>query len=132
MYPYFYPSYFTPLEFRNENRAIPKINGQNFGTTSSKPVESVPKTEPHMEPPVDFTMGPVPSITQDIGYTQGFLKKHIGEKCKIEFLIGTNSLTDRIGTLIEVGISYVVLRLVESDDEMMGDLYSIKFVTFYK
>ena len=38
-------------------------------------------------------------------------------------------LVDRTGTLLAVGASYILLRLIESDDIMMCDIYSIKFVT---
>jgi hypothetical protein len=48
---------------------------------------------------------------------------------RVEFLLGTNLLTDRTGTLVAVGASYIVLRLVDSDDLMMCDIFSIKFVT---
>lgn len=152
MYPYFYPSYFTPLKtgtgpspaapvkpkmpqepsaapvqpFESELPPVP-------GKTSGPPVEPTPPLPPMVQPPpVDFTQEPGPPVTTDIGYTQGYLKTQIGKSVKIEFLVGTNSTTDRIGTLIDVGISYVLLRLAESDDILMGDLYAIKFVTIYE
>ena len=51
---------------------------------------------------------------------------------RVEFLIGTNGpLVDRIGTLLEVGASYIVLRLYMTNDIIICDLYSIKFVTVY-
>ena len=68
---------------------------------------------------------------ESIAYTQGYLKQHIGERVKVEFLIGTNMLVDREGTLIDVGASYIVIREVDTDDLLMADLYSIKFVRFY-
>ena len=48
---------------------------------------------------------------------------------KVEFLIGTNNLTDRIGVLEDVGASYILLRSVESNNLIYCDIYSIKFVT---
>lgn len=72
-----------------------------------------------------------PMTTQDMMYTPGFLRTQIGSDVRIEFLIGTNSTTDRIGKLVGVGTSYVLLRLQETDDILLADLYSIKFVTFY-
>jgi len=72
-----------------------------------------------------------PETVESIAYTQGYLKQHIGERVKVEFLIGTNMLVDREGTLIDVGASYIVIREVDTDDLLMADLYSIKFVRFY-
>jgi len=67
----------------------------------------------------------------DIAYTQGYLKTQIGRRVKIEFLLGTNMLVDREGTLLSVGASYLTIREVETDDILLCDLYSIKFVRFY-
>ena len=73
-----------------------------------------------------------PSQTlQSTQFTPGFLRTQIGKKVKIEFLIGTNSTTDRTGTLVGVGTSFVLLRLEESDDIQLADIYSIRFVTFF-
>lgn len=51
---------------------------------------------------------------------------------RIEFLIGSGAMTDRSGTLLQVGASYILIRLIDSDDIMMCDIYSIKFVTIFK
>jgi hypothetical protein len=64
-------------------------------------------------------------------YTPGFLRTQIGKRMRVEFLIGTNNLTDRSGTLVAVGASYIIIRLVDSDDLMLCDIYSIKFVTIF-
>lgn len=82
-------------------------------------------------PPVDFGPEPAPGVITDIGYTQGWLRTQIGQRVKIEFLIGTNMLIDREGTLLDVGISYIIIREVDTDDLLMCDIYSIKFVRIY-
>jgi len=82
-----------------------------------------------MPPDVGFEEGP-PTLT-DIGYTPAYLKTQIGRRVKIEFILGTNMLVDREGTLIDVGINYVIIREAETDDLLLCDLYSIKFVKFY-
>ena len=80
--------------------------------------------------PVDFeTLTTTPVM--DIEYTQGYLKSQIGSRVKVEFLIGTNMLIDRGGTLVDVGISYIIIREIETDDLLLCDIYSIKFVRFY-
>ncbi len=80
--------------------------------------------------PVDFDMLPTTPVL-DVEYTQGYLKTQIGRRVKIEFLIGTNMLVDREGTLVDVGISYVIINEIETDDLLLCDIYSIKFVRFY-
>lgn len=80
--------------------------------------------------PVDFDMLPTTPVF-DIEYTQGYLKTQIGKRVKVEFLIGTNMLIDREGTLMDVGISYIIIQEVETDDLLLCDIYSIKFVRFY-
>lgn len=74
----------------------------------------------------------VPQTLQSAYYTAGYLRRFIGRTVRVEFLIGTNGpLVDRIGTLLEVGASYIVLRLYMTNDIIICDLYSIKFVTVY-
>jgi hypothetical protein len=67
----------------------------------------------------------------DIEYTQGYLRTQIGKRIKVEFLIGTDMFVDREGTLVDVGISYIIINEVETDDLLLCDIYSIKFVRFY-
>lgn len=70
-----------------------------------------------------------PEVLKSGLYTPGFLRKHIGKLMRIEFLIGTTFLEDRLGVLEEVGASYIVLRSVQDNNLLYCDLYSIKFVT---
>lgn len=67
----------------------------------------------------------------NIGYTQAYLRSIIGKRVRVSFLIGTSLLIDRVGTLVDVGISYIVLRQMDSNINIMCDLYSIKFVDIY-
>lgn len=71
----------------------------------------------------------VPATVESTLFTPGFLRTQIGRRVRVEFLIGTNNLTDRTGTLVGVGASYILLTPIDSDDLMMCDIYSIKFVT---
>jgi len=70
-----------------------------------------------------------PEILTNNIYTPAFLREQIGKLMRVEFLIGTNNLTDRIGILEDVGASYILLHSVESDNIIYCDIYSIKFVT---
>lgn len=73
-----------------------------------------------------------PTTVQSPYYTAGFLRNFIGCNMRVEFLIGTSgALVDRVGVLMEVGASYIVLQPYLTDDLLMCDLFSIKFVTIY-
>ena len=70
-----------------------------------------------------------PEILTNSIYTPAFLREQIGKLMRVEFLIGTNNLVDRIGILEDVGASYILLRSFENDSLVYCDIYSIKFVT---
>ena len=70
-----------------------------------------------------------PEILTNPIYTPAFLREQIGRLMRVEFLIGTNNLTDRIGILEDVGASYILLRSFENDSLVYCDIYSIKFIT---
>lgn len=72
------------------------------------------------------------SPIMDVQYTQGWLTTQIGQRVKVEFLIGTNMFLDREGTLVDVGISYIIINEIETDDLLLCDIYSIKFVRIYR
>ncbi len=64
-------------------------------------------------------------------YLNAILQKFIGQKVQIEFLIGTNTLLDRTGFLLEVGANYLIINELETDDLLVCDFYSVKFVRVY-
>lgn len=70
-----------------------------------------------------------PEILTNPIYTPAFLRQQIGKLMRIEFLIGTNNMVDRIGILEDVGASYILLRSLESDSLVYCDIYAIKFIT---
>jgi len=77
--------------------------------------------------------GNAPTTVESPYYTAGLLTNFIGQNMRVEFLIGTSgALVDRIGTLVEVGASYIILQPIDSDDLLICDLYSIKFVNVYR
>lgn len=151
MYPYFYPSYFSPTKAGATGMNPSSMGNAGMvgagmgaaqpgmtelppvlGKTPGSPVEPVtPAPYTMQSSPVTFDQEPGPPVTTDIGFTQAYLKTQIGKRVRVEFLIGTNMITDRIGELVGVGISYILLRLIETDDILLCDIYSIKFVTIY-
>ena len=70
-----------------------------------------------------------PEILTNPIYTPAFLRTQIGKLMRVEFLIGTNNLVDRIGFLEDVGASYILLRSFEGDSMIYADIYAIKFIT---
>ena len=70
-----------------------------------------------------------PEILTNSIYTPAFLRQQIGRLMRVEFLIGTNNMTDRIGILEDVGASYILLRSFENDSLIYCDIYSMKFIT---
>ena len=78
---------------------------------------------------IDMSQGNIPETLSNPIYTPGFLREQIGKLMRVEFLIGTNNLVDRIGILQDVGASYILLRSLESDSLVYCDIYAIKFIT---
>ena len=112
------------------NNNITNENEDSIYTDNGSPMitnEPQPTPTPAPSPNAQF----MPSIQDDILYNQGFLKTQIGKRVKIEFLIGTNMLIDREGTLVGVGISYILIDEVDTNDLIMADMYSIKFVRIF-
>jgi hypothetical protein len=70
-----------------------------------------------------------PEVLTNPIYTPGFLRSQIGKLMRVEFLIGTNNMVDRIGFLEDVGASYILLRSFEGDSLIYADIYAIKFIT---
>ena len=94
------------------------VNAAGAGTLTN----ATPIYPPEQQPP---------STVMSTYYTAGFLSQFLGRNMRVEFLIGTGALIDRVGVLIEVGASYIVLQPYSTDDILMCDLYSIKFVYIY-
>jgi hypothetical protein len=82
-------------------------------------------------PPSNFEQAPGSPTNLGTQYTEGYLRTQIGKRMKIMFLIGTNIVQDREGILLEVGISYIVIKEVDTNNKLLCDMYSIKFVTIY-
>lgn len=65
------------------------------------------------------------------GSMQQFLNDNLGEYVVIEFLIGTQTLTQKAGVLYAVGTSVVTLYEEVSQTFVTCDIFSVKFVTFF-
>ncbi|EKS4343110.1 alginate lyase [Clostridium sporogenes] len=125
------------INYNDMNRCNNNIANKNedyMYTDAASPVvtnepQSTPAPAPAPAPSPNAQF--MPSIQDDILYNQGFLKTQIGKRVKIDFLIGTNMFIDKEGTLVGVGISYVLIDEVDTNHLIMADMYSIKFVTIF-
>lgn len=101
-------------------------NGAPLTTTSMQPASL-----DQLYAPITNMNQPMPMTVESLQYLNGFLRTQIGRKVNVQFLIGTNTVTDRTGTLLGVGANYILLRETNTDDVMACDFYTIKFITFY-
>ena len=69
------------------------------------------------------------NLSEKLMGTPAFLKEQIGKVMRVEFLIGTNNFTDRIGILEDVGANYILLRSMECDNLIYCEISAIKFIT---
>ena len=69
--------------------------------------------------------------SQNLQYLNGFLVTQIGRTVTVTFLIGSNSMDVRSGTLVGVGANYILINEFETNDIVACDFYSIKFVKIY-
>ncbi len=61
-------------------------------------------------------------------YLPAFIRSMINKIVKVSFLIGANTLVYKVGRLTDVGSNYIVLKSLFSDNMLVGDMYSIKFI----
>lgn len=125
-------------QYRNQNRSTTDNMNQNTNAnqnvmpqTGNLPVPIRPSRELTPQIPAAPPGEQAPQTVQSVLYTPGYLKTQIGRTVRVEFLIGTNGLNDRIGTLLGVGASYILIRPIRTNDILLCDIYSIKFVTIY-
>ena len=104
-------------------RNVEELAGRRgINTQETKQVQEQPKETRQ-------TQNNTPEVLTNPIYNPGFLRTQIGKLMRIEFLIGTNNMVDRVGFLEEVGTSYILLRSFEGDTMIYADLYAIKFIT---
>ena len=70
----------------------------------------------------------IPETLTNPVFLPAFLKNHIGKLVKIESLIG-DCLQARVGTLLQVGADFVVIKLNQNCSSMVVEGRSIKFIT---
>lgn len=84
-------------------------------------------------PPLAPSATDLPKTAESSNDVTGYLKNYLGKKIKAQFIIGTGgTLVDRTGILIDVGASFFVIQPEGSDNMMICDLNSMRFVTIYR
>jgi len=119
-----------PYTYNNDNTRQ-NTNQKSMSPTPAvmqQPIKTMPQVHADQQ---NLEIPPTTLIINNPLYNQGWLKTQIGKYIKVGFLIGTNTFQDRTGILQEVGISFIVLKDVNTNDLTMCDIYSIKFVTVY-
>ncbi len=70
----------------------------------------------------------VPETLTNPVFLPAYLKNHIGKLVKIESLVG-DCVQVRMGTLLQVGADFVVIKLNQNCSSMVIEGRSIKFIT---
>lgn len=131
MLPEFYSNYYEPFP-REFADAPPYQIIPNYNMVRQIPMQTQqPIQQPPVNFPSNFEQAPGSPTELGSGYTQGYLKTQIGKRMRVTFLLGTNQIQDRQGTLEEVGISYIIIKDLDATTSTLCDIYSIKFVTIF-
>ena len=70
----------------------------------------------------------IPETLTNPVFLPAYLKNHIGKLVKIEALVG-DCLQSKIGTLLQVGADFIVIKLNQNCSSMVIEGRSIKFIT---
>jgi hypothetical protein len=119
----------NPVPMFSEYPMMPMPDFDMLGDERQGPMSQAPPLVP--DDNQGFEVAPTSPIVNNVLYNQGWLTTQIGKYIKIEFLIGTSMLIDREGILKEVGISFIVIQETGTNDKLMCDIYSIKFVRVF-
>jgi hypothetical protein len=129
---YLQPQTYAQPQFFNQTTVPGTGQPQPPYFTSLLPQGAVTGTAPAGQTaPITPLTQPMPVTVESMQYINGFLRTQIGKRVTVNFLIGTNTSVDRTGTLLAVGSNYILLNEVETDDILVCDFFSIKFVTIY-
>lgn len=70
----------------------------------------------------------MPDALTNPAYLPAYLKKQTGKIVRLEFQIG-DALETRVGQLLDVGTTFVVIKLFKPSTTMICDISTIKFIT---
>ncbi len=111
-----------PMDRPRDIPPIDQFTGESVMPSDSLLVPLVPAPQPAPQTQ--------PAARRSPQNSQEYLREHIGQNVRVEFLIGSDgALIDRTGRLVQVGENFIVLQPIGTDDLLMCDLFSIKFAT---
>lgn len=64
---------------------------------------------------------------EGLQYLNGYLRTQINKNVQVEFLVGSSNILTRNGTLVGVGLNYILLEDPVTGDVSACDFYNIKF-----
>lgn len=110
------------------------MNRNYYEKQSQSKVATSQTAQREMPPDQGFTTPPQQDFNTDAlrGSMQNYLADNIGEYVVIEFLIGTTMIIRKQGILYSVGTGVVTLYDEEYDNFITCDVFSVKFVYFYR
>lgn len=108
-----------------------QMQGPYGGTAGAVSQQPAPGSILSQFMPITPTTEPPAMNVNNLQYLNAALRTQIGRKVTIDFLIGTNTLVDKTGTLLAVGANYLIINEIETDDLLFCDFFTIKFVRVY-
>jgi hypothetical protein len=103
----------------------------NQGTPGMQQMQGGPSLPGSGMPMADQEEG-VGMAADSVQFLNGFLRTQIGNRVKVEFLVGANTYLEKSGKLLAVGANFIILQEAMTDDLLVCDFFNIKFVTIYR
>lgn len=122
-------NYLSPQQQQQQRQQLAQGGNWQFPGNPKTMMQSPAGT--NILAPIAPNTQPMPMTAESLQYMNGFLRTQIGRPVKVDFLIGTNTLVDRTGILLGVGVNYILINEIETDDVVACDFYNIKFIKFY-
>ncbi len=82
--------------------------------------------------PMSPSLMPGGTVMDSTQFLNGYLRTYIGRSVTVQFLFGTDTLTDRTGTLVNVGANYITIQEFGTNNLLICDFFSIKIVRVYQ
>ncbi|MDO4552568.1 MAG: hypothetical protein Q4C22_03425, partial [Bacillota bacterium] len=115
---------------------VPELVNVHGTTTEKRPIPQIPDVLPN-NPTYSVPANPLlpPGYQEiltyeDLQYMNGFLRTQIGREARVDFLVGSTQIVSKVGKLLAVGLSYILLQDLLTGDVVVCDYFNIKFVTF--
>ena len=121
-------NYLSPQLQQQQKEQLQQTGKRQF---SGNPRQLAQTPSKNILAPITPTMQPMTITADSLQYMNGFMRTQIGRPVTVDFLIGTNTLVDKTGTLLGVGTNYILINEIETDDIVACDFYTIKFIKFY-